>query len=104
MVTLVKDFEVNDTFNDGFSLAPRGGMFGDSSGELVHCLLHISRTTLPIDIPARLLAEHRRSSGEILLAVSAEETAPVRRAPELRPAEQREAEAWLTEMEDFDRF
>jgi hypothetical protein len=36
--------------------------------------------------------------------MSAEETTPVRRAPFLRPAEEREAACWLTEMQDFDRF
>jgi hypothetical protein len=105
MVTLAKDFEVNDTFNDGFGLEARSSFLGESSGELVHCVLHISRATLPIDIPARLLAEHRRSaSSEILLAVSAEETSSVRRSPAPSALQQREADGWMTEMHDFDRF
>ena len=68
MVTLAKDFDVNDTFNDGFGLESRRAFLGESSGDMVHCLLHISRATLPIDIPARLLAEHRRSASSEIVA------------------------------------
>jgi hypothetical protein len=78
---------------------------GENVEEVVPCALRLGRASLPIDIPVRVLEEHRASGGSaIVLAVPAEAPRPVRRETALSPTQQKEAGGWVAAMEDFDRF
>ena len=69
------------------------------------CILQIGRTNLPVDIPAEVLEKHRMvRADEIVLRIPGEEMLPVQAAPILSEAQQKNADRWIAEMQDFDRF
>lgn len=69
------------------------------------CVLQIGRTNLPVDIPAEVLEKHRMiRCDEVVLRIPGEEMLPVEAAPFLSEAQQKSADCWIAEMEDFDRF
>ncbi|MBW3597430.1 MAG: hypothetical protein KY475_09160 [Planctomycetes bacterium] len=103
MISLAKEFTMNRSSLNSLGPDSRGVLLGvRSSAELIPCFFEVSRTRMPIQVPAQLLSEHRRSGlGDIVLTVAAE-ARPVRERAAL--PQQREANQWLAEMEDFDRF
>ncbi len=71
----------------------------------MRCLLDIGSLTVPIDIPSRCLrARELKNLGEIRLRVPGAVPQLVSETRALTPLQQREANAWIAEMESFDRF
>ena len=108
MVTLTKDFTMTRSSRNRDHHGPdlRGSYLGDDlPGGRVRCELQIARTRVSVEIPAEVL-ERQRLPGmnEIVLRVPGERLLPVEPAPLLSEAQQRIADRWILEMQDFDRF
>ncbi|MBW3542827.1 MAG: hypothetical protein KY476_21400 [Planctomycetes bacterium] len=79
--------------------------FGNVFAGRVRCVLQIGRSNLPIDLPAEILEKHRMlAADEVRLRIPGEEELAVDVVPLLSSAQQRTSDAWLREMQDFDRF
>lgn len=108
MTTLMKEctmaFPSRDC-DEGFMNRGRSELDDRSRGGRVRCMLKIARTNLPVDLPLEVLEKFRLlRSGEIILRLPGGEIVPVTTRPVLTDAQQRAADRWVAEMEDFDRF
>lgn len=71
----------------------------------VRCYLQIARANVAVDIPADLLSKRSLGGqGGIVLHLPGERVVSVEAAPILSERDQKTANSWSTEMEDFDRF
>jgi hypothetical protein len=108
MIALAEEFAVNrSNLNGGCARLDSRGMLrnGHLNVEIVPCFLEIGRTRMPIDVPAHVLAEHRRGGdSDVVLTVATEEPRTICMTRTLTRQQQHETNCWLAEMQDFDRF
>jgi hypothetical protein len=71
----------------------------------VPCYLEIAGANVAVEIPSRLIEQHRlRGAGGIVLHLPGERLPLITSPAKLSETEQKAANGWLAEMEDFDRF
>ena len=108
MIALAEEFAGNrSNINGGCARLDARGIMRNRyvQEEVIPCYLEIGRTRMPIDVPAHVLAEHRRSGEtDVVLTVATEEPRTIRKTTTLTRQQQHEANCWLAEMQDFDRF
>ena len=74
-----------------------------AAAQPVRCYLQIAGSDVAIDIPAEALENRRLGRSEIVLHLPGERVT-LREAPRVTEKEQKAANGWSVEMEDFDRF
>ncbi len=108
MIALMNRFSMNQEIRNRrrLPLDLCGPYVGDDlDSRVVRCYLQIARTSVAVDIPADLLHKHRLGGrGGVVLHLPGERMARVETAPLLTDSEQKLANGWSSEMEDFDRF
>lgn len=109
MMTLTKELSMHQpSFDRVRRQKDLCGPYISDAGESrpVRCYLQIAGSTVAVDVPSDVLGMRRvvGPRDEVVLRVPGEELAAVEVRPIQTKREQRMANQWIAEMEDFDRF
>jgi hypothetical protein len=109
MIARIKELSMDQQFRNRrrFPIDLCGPYPGDEPDcSATRCDLQIGLSHVAVDIPAAVLRNLRLndSHSEIMLRIPGEQRLPVNVTPLLTDEQQKAADGWSAEMNDFDRF